>query len=133
MNTPIKFTGSFGEYFIMSLGLFLLSIITFGLAFPYWIYWSYKFFFTRMQVGDNEVKFRGNFGEYFIMSLGLMLLSVITFGLAMPYWIYWQVKYFFTKLEVVDGSYTNTTKVTLNVQQDPAKIAPAADTNGLFD
>ena len=50
MNKKIKFTGSFGEYFIMSLGLMLLSIITFGLATPYWMYWSLKYFFTRLEV-----------------------------------------------------------------------------------
>ena len=50
MSTKIKFTGSFGEYFIMSLGLMLLSIITFGLATPYWMYWSLKYFFTRLEI-----------------------------------------------------------------------------------
>ena len=50
MNKKIKFTGSFGEYFIMSLGLMLLSIITFGLATPYWMYWSLKYFFTRLEI-----------------------------------------------------------------------------------
>ncbi len=50
MNKKIKFTGSFGEYFIMSLGLMLLSIITFGLAIPYWMYWSLKYFFTRLEI-----------------------------------------------------------------------------------
>lgn len=52
MNKKIKFTGSFGEYFIMSLGLMLLSIITFGLATPYWMYWSLKYFFTRLEIVD---------------------------------------------------------------------------------
>lgn len=50
MSKEIKFTGSFGEYFIMSLGLMLLSIITFGLATPYWMYWSLKYFFTRLEI-----------------------------------------------------------------------------------
>ena len=50
MSKKIKFTGSFGEYFIMSLGLMLLSIITFGLATPYWMYWSLKYFFTRLEI-----------------------------------------------------------------------------------
>ena len=111
MNTPIKFTGSFGEYFISSLGLLLLSVITFGLAIPYWLYWSYKYFFTRMQVGEQKVKFTGGFGEYFIMSLGLMLLSIITFGLALPYWFYWQIKYFFTRMEIMD-EYANSPKTS---------------------
>jgi uncharacterized membrane protein YjgN (DUF898 family) len=50
MGKKIKFTGGFGEYFIMSLGLMLLSIITFGLATPYWMYWSLKYFFTRLEI-----------------------------------------------------------------------------------
>ncbi|MCF6182703.1 hypothetical protein [Lutibacter sp.] len=50
MNKKIKFTGNFGEYFIISLGLMLLSIITFGLATPYWMYWSLKYFFTRLEI-----------------------------------------------------------------------------------
>ncbi len=52
MNKKIKYTGSFGEYFIMSLGLMLLSIITFGLATPYWMYWSLKYFFTRLEIKE---------------------------------------------------------------------------------
>ena len=53
MSRKIRYTGSFGEYFIMSLGLMLLSIITFGLATPYWMYWSLKYFFTRLEVVEN--------------------------------------------------------------------------------
>ena len=102
MSKQIKFTGGFGEYFIMSLGLLVLSVITFGIALPYWVYWSYKYFFTRMEIDGKRVNFTGEFGEYFIMSLGLLLLSVITFGIALPYWVYWSFKYFFTRMEVQD-------------------------------
>lgn len=132
MSTRIKFSGSFGEYFIMSIGLFLLSIITFGLATPYWAYWSFKYFFTRMRVGDQRVKFTGGFGEYFIMSLGLFLLSIITFGLAFPYWIYWSVKYFFTRLEVIDGQAAPI-QVNVQTQSEPKTIKAAPETDGLFD
>ncbi|MBC6994734.1 hypothetical protein QWY85_08055 [Neolewinella lacunae] len=100
MKTYVKFTGGFGEYFITSLALFFLSIITLGLAFPYWIYWSFKYFFTRMEIGGKRMSFNGHFIEYFLMSIGLMLLTGITFGLALPYWAYWSFKYFFTRLEV---------------------------------
>jgi uncharacterized membrane protein YjgN (DUF898 family) len=106
MNKKIQFTGSFGEYFIMSLGLLLLSVITFGLALPYYSYWNFKYFFTKLRVGDNNVVYTGHFMEYFLMSLGLLLLSVITFGLALPYWIYWSVKYFFSKLELKESNNT---------------------------
>lgn len=100
MKTRISFTGGFGEYFLMSLGLLLLSVITFGLATPYWIYWSFKYFFTRMSIGGSRIVFTGSFVDYFLMSLGLMLLSVITFGIALPYWAYWSFKYFFAHMEV---------------------------------
>ena len=100
MSKKISFTGSFGEYFIMSLGLMILSAITFGLAFPYWVYWSFKYFFSKLEVDGKRIVFTGEFGEYFIMSLGLMILSGITFGLAFPYWVYWSFKYFFTKMEI---------------------------------
>lgn len=44
------FTGNFGDYFLKSLGLLILSIITLGLALPYWVYWSYKYFFTHLEI-----------------------------------------------------------------------------------
>jgi len=100
MNKKIKFTGNFGEYFIMSLGLLLLSVLTLGIALPYWIYWLNKYFFTRLEIDGKKIIFTGGFGEYFIMSLGLIVLSVITLGLAFPYWVYWSIKYFFTRIEL---------------------------------
>lgn len=130
MSTKIKFSGSFGEYFIMSLGLLLLSVITFGLATPYWMYWSYKYFFTRMQIGNQKVRFTGGFWEYFIMSLGLMLLSVITFGIALPYWIYWSVKYFFTRLRLVDGTQISE-PIRVEIQQK--EIESTLNTDNLFN
>jgi uncharacterized membrane protein YjgN (DUF898 family) len=102
MKQRIVFTGHFGEYFLISLGLLLLSAITFGLALPYWAYWSFKYFFTRLEVGGRRVHFYGHFGEYFLISLGLLLLSAITFGLALPYAMYWSFEYFFTRLEVAE-------------------------------
>jgi uncharacterized membrane protein YjgN (DUF898 family) len=46
----ILFTGSFGEFFLMSLGLLVLSVITFGLLIPYFIYWQYKYFVSHLEV-----------------------------------------------------------------------------------
>jgi uncharacterized membrane protein YjgN (DUF898 family) len=100
MKKKMNFTGSFGEYFLISLGLFVLSLVTLGLAFPYWLFWSFKYFFTKMDIDGKRVVFTGSFGEYFLISLGLLVLSVATFGLAFPYWFYWSFKYFFSKLEL---------------------------------
>lgn len=46
----IIFTGSFGEFFIMSLGLLVLSVITFGILLPYLVYWQFKYFFTHLEI-----------------------------------------------------------------------------------
>ena len=46
----IVFTGHFLEYFFTSLGLMVVSILTLGLLLPYWIYWSFKYFFTRLEL-----------------------------------------------------------------------------------
>lgn len=99
----VHFKGNFIEYFFISLLLFILSVITVGIAAPYWIYWSSKYFFTQLDVGDAYyVRFTGSFIDYFFSSLLLLFLSVVTFGIMLPYWVYWSFKYFFTKLEIVE-------------------------------
>lgn len=95
-----NFTGSFGQFFLYALGLFVLSVFTFGFALPYFIYWLNKYFFSNLALDGKKVIFKGSFGDYFIMSLGLFFLSVITLGLALPYWIYWNGKYFSSQLEL---------------------------------
>ncbi len=100
MREKVRFTGNFGEYFVISLALLILSIITAGIAFPYWVYWSVKYFFNRLEIGGSPIVFTGGFLEYFFISLALFILSVVTIGLAFPYWAYWSFKYFFTRMEV---------------------------------
>ena len=54
----IVFTGSFWEYFIFAIGLMALTICTFGILFPYFVYWSFKYFFANMEIeiyGGNNV------------------------------------------------------------------------------
>jgi len=100
--TNIRFTGGFWDFFFKSILIGLLCVITLGLATPYLVYWSSKYFFTSLKVGSRPVQFTGSFGEYFLMSLGLFILSVITFGLLLPYYAYWNVKYFASNLEVAE-------------------------------
>lgn len=102
-QNPVKkfnFTGSFGHFFIYAFGLFVLSVFSFGLVLPYFIFWLNKYFFSNLELEGKKVVFKGSFGDYFIMSLGLFFLSVITIGLALPYWIYWNGKYFSSQLEI---------------------------------
>ena len=46
----IIYTGNFLEYFLWSLLLLLLSIVTFGLGAIYWAYWTMKYFFVNMEI-----------------------------------------------------------------------------------
>ena len=57
-RAKIIFTGNFIEYFVVFLILFVLSVVTFGLVFPYLIYWSVKYFFTRMEIEIPSATFQ---------------------------------------------------------------------------
>lgn len=46
----IIFKGNFWEYFLISLGLLILCVITFGLLIPYFTYWNFKYFFTKLEL-----------------------------------------------------------------------------------
>lgn len=46
----IIYTGHFGDYFLKSLGLLVLSLLTLGILLPYWAYWSIKYFVTHLEV-----------------------------------------------------------------------------------
>jgi len=50
----INFKGHFVEFFLKSFGLLVLSVITFGILFPYYVYWSAKYFFSRMEIEIDE-------------------------------------------------------------------------------
>ncbi len=53
----IVFTGNFWEFFFISIGLLVLSVITFGLLIPYFVYWQFKYFFNHMEIEiyDNRI------------------------------------------------------------------------------
>jgi uncharacterized membrane protein YjgN (DUF898 family) len=46
----VIFTGHFAEYFVYSLGLLVLSVLTLGIMLPYLFYWSLKYFFTKLEI-----------------------------------------------------------------------------------
>ncbi len=128
MRQRITFHGNFAEYFLIALALIALSAVTFGLALPYLPYWSLKYFFTKLRIGDRQVAYTGNVAENFLMALGLMVLSVITFGLALPYYAYWLFKYFFTRLELVEAGATagRPQEQRTVARPAPAEPVPAA-------
>ena len=46
----IVFTGNFWEYFGLSIALLILSLITLGIALPYWAYWNMKYFVSKLEI-----------------------------------------------------------------------------------
>lgn len=46
----IVFTGSFWEYLGLSIVFLVLSVVTFGLLLPWFLFWSVKWFFTHMEI-----------------------------------------------------------------------------------
>lgn len=123
MNQRIHFEGSFIEYFLIAVGLVVVCFLTLGLALPYYFYWSLKYFFTKLRIGDQKIAFTGNFGEYFLTALGLLVVSVITLGLALPYYGYWTFKYFFAHLEL-QGDVNSPTRPGRTALTQPERLAP---------
>jgi uncharacterized membrane protein YjgN (DUF898 family) len=46
----IIFVGNFWDYFIKAVGLFVLTLITFGLLLPYFAYWSVQYFVSHLEI-----------------------------------------------------------------------------------
>ncbi len=53
-KSKIVFTGHFFEYFIMCLGLGVLTVLSLGILLPYFMYWNVKYFFTRMEIHQDS-------------------------------------------------------------------------------
>ena len=50
MRKKVIFTGSFGDYFLKALGLFVLTIITFGIFGIYFAYWNAEYFVRHLEI-----------------------------------------------------------------------------------
>lgn len=46
----IYYKGNFFEYFFISLGLLILSVLTFGILLPYYFYWTMKYFVSNLEI-----------------------------------------------------------------------------------
>jgi len=46
----VVYTGSFIEFFFISLLLLLISVCTFGIAIPYYVYWTVKYFVDNLEI-----------------------------------------------------------------------------------
>ena len=46
----VYFTGHFLDYFLKSIGLLILCILSFGILLPYYVYWNAKYFVNHLEV-----------------------------------------------------------------------------------
>jgi uncharacterized membrane protein YjgN (DUF898 family) len=46
----VFFTDHFFDYFLKSIGMLILCILTFGILIPYFLYWNAKYFVNNLEV-----------------------------------------------------------------------------------
>lgn len=49
-KATIRFTGNGWEFFGKYLGLMLVTLATFGLAVPWFIYWQFRYLYTNLEI-----------------------------------------------------------------------------------
>jgi len=50
----IIYKGHFGDYFVKSIGLLVLSVFTLGLLLPYYFYYQFRYFFSSLEIEIYE-------------------------------------------------------------------------------
>jgi hypothetical protein len=75
------FTATKMEVFIKLLILVLLSVITFGIGFPFFYVTFLKWVYSKTKINGRGITFIGTGKQYFVKNLIWLLLSVVTFGI----------------------------------------------------
>ena len=75
------FTGGVGEYFLINLLTFLITIFSFGLLSPVAHVIKLKWELEHTIINRKVVRFRGSILEFFLKTIGWILLTIITFGI----------------------------------------------------
>jgi uncharacterized membrane protein YjgN (DUF898 family) len=75
------FTATKMEMFIKLLILVLLTIITFGIGFPFFYVSFLKWIYSKTKINGKGITFSATGGQYFVKNLIWCLLSIVTFGI----------------------------------------------------
>lgn len=75
------FTGGVGEYFLINLLTFLLTVFSFGLLSPIAHVIKLKWELEHTIINRKVVRFRGSILEFFLKKIGWVLLTIITLGI----------------------------------------------------
>ncbi|HEY7638285.1 MAG TPA: YjgN family protein [Steroidobacteraceae bacterium] len=64
-NIRFDFDGTYGGAAKVYFGFLLLTIVTFGLAAPYWTFARQRFLISHTRLGTTQFEFSGSAGEYY--------------------------------------------------------------------
>lgn len=98
MNVRFQFNGTGGGFFVKFLVGMLLTGITFGIYFPWFLVDLTKYVYENTKLktekGDVTLAFNGTGGQLFVTYLVGMLLTMITFGIYGAWFITNMAKFF---------------------------------------
>ena len=77
-NSRFYFTGSLGQAFLVYLGIGFLTVLSFGLLIPYYIYRHKHYEFNNLQIGQVKFQYDGKVGDFY-KALWPIILLIIAF------------------------------------------------------
>ena len=99
-NIPFSLQGEQGEFAKISYKMLFISIITLGIATPWYLIAQHKYLTSHTRYGQIEFDFVGQGGDLFIKFIVGYLLSAITLGIYLPWF-----------LEDINEFYINNTRI----------------------
>ncbi len=80
-NVRFRFDGSFGEFLPIYLKGILLTVITLGIATPWYLNSIQHYFTNHSRLGEKEFNYNGNPTKLFMIFLKGYLLTLVTLGI----------------------------------------------------
>jgi uncharacterized membrane protein YjgN (DUF898 family) len=101
-NMPFALTGSSQEFAVLNYKMFFITLITLGLATPWWVVAKHQYIISNIRYGQVKFEFTGTGGDFFVCGILGYLLSIVTLGIYIPWWIE-NMNEFYVNNTVVNG------------------------------
>jgi uncharacterized membrane protein YjgN (DUF898 family) len=82
-----KFNGGVLELFAVSIGVWLICVITLGLGTPWAVCLYFNWLFKNSIIKGKQLKFMGSGGDLFIKFIVWWILCIITLGIYAMFWL----------------------------------------------